>query len=66
MTIAEIKQLSHRDRLTLMEQLWESFQQDDENLTSPDWHAPIVENRLNTITDGTAEYVSLDDIRIRK
>jgi len=63
MTVAEIKQLSSHDKITLMEQIWVSFQYKGEEVSSPDWHAPIVEKRMESIATGTAEYINLDSLR---
>lgn len=63
MTVAEIKQLSPNDKITLMEQIWVSFQYNDEDISSPDWHAPIIEKRMASIDSGTAEYIKIDSLR---
>ena len=63
MTVAEIQQLSSHDKITLMEQIWVSFQYNDEEVSSPEWHTPVVEERMNSISNGTAEYVNLNSLR---
>jgi len=63
MTAAEIKQLSSHDKITLMEEIWVSFQYDKEDISSPEWHAPIIEKRMNSISNDSAEFVNLDSLR---
>ena len=63
MTVAEIKQLSPNDKITLMEQIWVSFQYNDEEIPSPDWHTPVIEKRMASIATGTAEYINIDSLR---
>jgi len=63
MTVAEIEQLSSHDKITLMEQIWVSFQYNDDEVASPEWHTPIIEKRINSISNGTAEFINLDSLR---
>jgi len=62
MTTIAIKNMSVQDKLALMEELWSSFD-DKESLDSPHWHNDVLEARMQSIKEGTAEYISLESLR---
>ena len=47
LTKAEIAALSVDERLTLIDNLWESFEEPDEVLAPPDWHKQILDKRMD-------------------
>ena len=52
------------EKLQAMEQLWESLSKDS-NTSSPDWHQSIVHARQTKFQDGTAQAISLIDMKDR-
>ncbi len=65
MTIAELKVKPFAERLQLMEDLWETLSNEDNNLQSPAWHQEILEERMNLINTGQAEYVTIEELKKR-
>jgi len=65
MTTIAIKNMSAQEKLALMEDLWASFD-DKEELDSPLWHNDVLEARMQSIKEGTAEYISLESLRNEK
>ena len=63
MITAEIKKMPVRDRLILMEEIWDSLRSDD--LESPAWHEDILRERKQKIKSGEAEFISIDKLRSR-
>ncbi len=63
MTIAELKGKPFAERLQLMEDLWETLSNEDNHLQSPAWHQEILEERMNLIHTGQAEYVTIEELK---
>ena len=59
----DISQLSSKERLEMMEALWDTLIHEVEELASPEWHEDILKHRQQSIEDGSAEYISLDDMK---
>ena len=57
--------MTNQEKLSLMEELWISLD-NKEDLDSPRWHKEIIESRLQSVKDGTAEYISIDFLRNSK
>jgi len=62
MTNAELKVKPFAERLQLMEDLWETLSNEDNHLQSPAWHQEILEERMNLINTGQAEYVTIEEL----
>jgi len=61
MLTAEQYQLPVKEKLSLMEELWESL--DESDVVSPNWHEPILADRLSKFKKGTAELISLSELK---
>lgn len=46
LTKADIAALSVDERLALIDDLWESLENNSDPLPTPDWHGPLIEARL--------------------
>ena len=49
MSIAEVstRELSRPDKIALMERLWGELSSDEELSQPPDWHAAVIESRVD-------------------
>ena len=65
MSITEIKKLSIGERLEVMEQIWESLRGEEQELSSPSWHGPILEERKRKMESGEAAFMTLDQLKAR-
>jgi putative addiction module component (TIGR02574 family) len=63
MNIDEIKRLSKAERIQVMEALWDSMLYDDEKVETPEWHELILEQRKQSIADGTAKFISISELK---
>lgn len=63
MNSSDIKKMSRTDRIQVMEALWNSLIEEEEELGSPEWHQDILEERKRKIESGTAEWISLADLK---
>ena len=63
LTVSDIKEMSFVDRLKTMEAIWTSVQNDLESAKSPSWHKELLAKRADKITNGSAHFISLDELR---
>lgn len=63
MSIDEIKSLNVKDRLILINTIWETLENQDKQVKSPNWHKQVLKSRVEKIKNGEAEFISIDDLR---
>lgn len=59
----KVLQLPKKEKLMLMEALWEDLSRDEESLESPAWHAQVLAEREKSIEDGSAEFLTVNEAR---
>jgi hypothetical protein len=57
-----LDQMTTEEKLLAMEQLWEDLSRTPEQLPSPAWHGEILAKRERGIADGTARFLSLEEV----
>jgi len=65
MSIDEIKKLDVKDRIILMNDIWESLESHNDEIPSPSWHKDILEKRIEKIKQKKATYISLEELKSR-
>jgi len=65
MNISEIEKMSANEKLQAIEALWDSLLADDPFLSSPDWHKEILKGREEKLKNGSAEFISLNELKKR-
>ena len=63
MSIDEIKNLNIKERLILINTIWETLESESNQVESPEWHKKLLEHRIEKIKNGEAEFISIDDLR---
>ena len=64
MIASEIKKMGVKEKLILMEQIWENLlNETDGGIESPVWHEEILKDRMEKIKTGKAEFISIKEIR---
>ncbi len=63
MKILEVDKMNKTERLQAMEELWDSFLREDNELESPPWHQDILEKRSQKIEENEAEFIPLEALR---
>jgi putative addiction module component (TIGR02574 family) len=63
MNAAEIRQMTPAERLRAIESLWDSLLVDQVEMHSPQWHEAILDERRRKIQDGTAKFLTMDELR---
>lgn len=59
----EIKNMSTIERLKTMEAIWDSLLYDGSEIDSPEWHNRVLAERKKKIKDGSAEFISIKDLK---
>jgi len=62
MSIAEIMQLPRSERLSVMEQLWDSLCRDAQEMESPAWHRKVLEARKAKMDSPEARFLTLEEL----
>jgi putative addiction module component (TIGR02574 family) len=69
MSVSEIKQelsqLTNAERIELLNAVWESIENKDEEIESPAWHGEVLAQREAEIASGEAKFLSLDELKER-
>jgi putative addiction module component (TIGR02574 family) len=65
MSIDEIKKLDVKDRIILMNDIWESLESENSKKESPNWHEDILKVRIEKINNGDAKYITLKELKTR-
>jgi putative addiction module component (TIGR02574 family) len=55
--LAEIQQLPLREKLLVMEALWDSIAQAEDQLDVPQWHKAILDEREKLVQEGGAKFI---------
>ncbi len=63
MITEEIRSMPVKERIILMEEIWDSLACEESGLESPEWHKSILDERREKINSGDAEFVSLDALK---
>ena len=63
MNTLEIEKMSTKERLQIMEALWDSLLKKESEIESPEWHRDILEERKKKIANGETDFISLKELR---
>ena len=61
--IKELSRLNKNEKIMLVEALWDSITSDPEQVNFPEHHKSILEKRLQTLDEDTANGKSWDEVR---
>lgn len=65
MSIADINKMSVHERLTVMEQIWDSLCHEEKTPNSPSWHKDILAKRKMRMDSPGAKYLTIEELRQR-
>jgi uncharacterized protein YlaI len=63
MNIAEVKNMSTKERLEVMEVIWESLVNEPEELETPECHKQILQERERRIEVGEVRFIPLSELK---
>ena len=61
--IEAIHQLPLKEKLFIMEALWDDLAQTEETQAVPQWHKDILDEREQQIADGKAKFIDWEDAK---
>jgi putative addiction module component (TIGR02574 family) len=65
LTQADIEKMTIPERIDAIDKLWVSIVESSADFPSPDWHKDILEERMQEIKSGKAEWLTLEETRAR-
>ena len=60
----QLEQMSTKEKITIMESLWDSLCQKSEDITSPDWHFQILNQREKDLKKGNDSFTDWEEAKI--
>ncbi len=63
MSVDEIKKLDIKERIILMNEIWDSLEGEDQSIKSPDWHESVLKERISKINNNEVKYISLQELK---
>lgn len=61
-----LSDMSTKEKLQMMEALWDSLTEDPTEPPSPDWHSDVLEERQRKIKAGNGVFLSLDELKAKR
>lgn len=52
-----LDEMTVREKLAVMESLWEDLSRSPKDIESPEWHGRVLEERRRRVDEGTARFV---------
>lgn len=65
MSIDEIKKLNPKEKIILINDIWESLESENITIESPSWHKEVLAERIKKMKDNKVKYVSLEELKTR-
>jgi hypothetical protein len=61
--LEQIRQLPLREKLLVMEAIWDDICREEENLEVPQWHKDLLDERGRLLAEGKARFVDWEDAK---
>jgi hypothetical protein len=61
--LEEIHQLPLREKLLVMEAIWEDLSREEQNLEMPQWHKELLDERECLLAEGKAQFVDWEEAK---
>ena len=59
------KKLNPKERIILINDIWESLESENITVESPSWHKQVLDERIKKMENNEARYVSLEELKNR-
>jgi len=60
-----LDEMSPNEKLTAIEQLWQSLSQNTSDIPAPRWHSDVLAARERRVREGQSTFVTLDEMKDR-
>ena len=61
--LEEIRQLPLREKLRLMEAIWDDISREEQDLEVPQWHKEMLDERERLLAEGKAQFMDWEEAR---
>jgi hypothetical protein len=61
--LEQIHQLPLREKLLVMEAIWDDISREEQNLEVPQWHKEVLDERERLLAEGKAQFVDWEDAK---
>ena len=61
--LEQIHQLPLREKLLVMEAIWEDLSGEEQNLEVPQWHKELLDERERLLAEGKAQFVDWEEAK---
>lgn len=65
MSMDEINKLNAKEKIILINDIWENLESENVTIASPFWHKEILNERIKKMKDNKIRYVSLKELKNR-
>jgi len=59
----QIHQLPFREKLLVMEAIWDDIAREEEDLEVPQWHKEVLDERERLLAEGKAQFVDWEEAK---
>lgn len=63
--LEEIHQLPFREKLRMMEAIWDDICREEQHLEAPDWHKELLDERERLLDQGKAQFLDWEEAKRR-
>ncbi|EDY21170.1 conserved hypothetical protein [Chthoniobacter flavus Ellin428] len=64
-TTLPLSEMTHADKLRVMEELWDDLCRSPEGVTSPAWHGEVLTARAERVAEGEAKFHDWTEVKAR-
>jgi hypothetical protein len=61
--LEQIRQLPLREKLRLMEAIWDDISREEQELEVPQWHKEILDERERLLAEGKAQFMDWEEAK---
>jgi len=63
MGIDEIKNLNAKEKIILINEIWESLEKENSDIKSPSWHKNILDERIKRFENNETKFISIEELK---
>ena len=66
MLTAKIKNMPTKEKIVLMEEIWDTLSYDEAKIDSPAWHKEVLNERKELIKNGNTKFISINELKFER